>query len=125
MASVLKGVVAALGGWKGYAMVFAFGALLAGAGVWNWQANAYERQLSERGRELAELRATHAGELAAAADLARDWQGRYRESERNAGLARDNTWAQARKEADDEKMAVAAALAEVSRWHSPAVPRHP
>ncbi|MFS8973850.1 hypothetical protein PO002_04950 [Cupriavidus necator] len=112
MESVLERAAQALLGWRGYAVVFAMGALLAGAGAWVWQANGYERQLSERGRELAELRASHAGQLASAADQARDWESRYRESERNAGLARDNAWAQARKDADNEKVAAAAALAE-------------
>jgi len=103
--SVLKGVAVALAGWRGYVFVFVLGALLAGTGVWKWLANAYERQ-------LADLRATHAAEVAAAARDARGWSDLYREFERNAGLARDNIMAQARKEADDEKIAAAAALAE-------------
>ncbi|MNS80892.1 hypothetical protein D3C72_1145890 [compost metagenome] len=51
--------------------MFALGALLAGAGAWNWQANGYERQLSERGRELAELRADQERKVAGAVGAAR------------------------------------------------------
>lgn len=61
----------ALIGWRGYALVFVIGALLAGAGAWNWQANGYERQLSERGRELAGLRERRAEDVATAVKAAR------------------------------------------------------
>ncbi|KAI3597727.1 hypothetical protein D8I24_6543 [Cupriavidus necator H850] len=68
---LIEAVLGAFSGWQGYALVFALGALLAGAGVCNWQANGYERQLSERGRELAELSAEQARQVAEAVGAAR------------------------------------------------------
>lgn len=93
VAKTLKAVLDALSGWEGYALVLAFGLVLGGAiagpGAWHWQANRYERQLAERGRELAKLREGQVREVAAAVDaVRRDYQGKV---ERQTEIANDAT----------------------------------
>jgi hypothetical protein len=93
-----------LAGWKGYALVLLLGLVLGGFLAGMWQANRY-------GRQLSELQAAQEAQRAEADRQALHWSERYRESERNAGLARDNIMAQAKKDLDDEKQAAAADLA--------------
>ncbi|CAG2129052.1 hypothetical protein [Cupriavidus numazuensis] len=97
----LKALLAEL---AGYVLVAALAAVLGGLAAGAWQGNRYQAQ-------LATLRADHTEALAAAEREARMATERYREAERNAGLARDNIWAQARKESDAENQTVVAELA--------------
>ncbi|QYY30292.1 lysozyme [Cupriavidus pinatubonensis] len=97
----LKALLAEL---ASYVLVAVLGAVLGGLAASAWQGSRYQAQ-------LAELRAEHAQAIAAAEREARLATERYRESERNAGLARDNILAQARKESDAEKQVVVAELA--------------
>lgn len=89
MERVLKAVLDAFSGWEGLAIGVVLGGAIAGLGAWYWQANRYERQLAERGRELAELREVQIREQAAAVDAARkDYQGKV---ERQTEIANDAT----------------------------------
>ncbi|MGO4154330.1 DUF2514 family protein [Cupriavidus sp. YAF13] len=90
---MLEAVLGAFSGWEGYVLVLgigvALGGAIAGPGAWHWQANRYERQLAERGRELAELREGQVREVAAAVDAARqDYQGKV---ERQTEITNDAT----------------------------------
>ncbi|CAG9184342.1 hypothetical protein CURE108131_25210 [Cupriavidus respiraculi] len=108
MINLVKRVAGALASGKGYVLVLlvvlGLGLVIGGTSAWRWQANAY-------GKQLAEQRGAHKAELAEAWKDSAGWSERYRESERNAGLARDNIMAQARKEIDAEKSAAAARIA--------------
>jgi len=86
-------VLGAFSGWEGYVLLLGIGVVLGGAiagpGAWHWQANRYERQLAERGRELAELREGQVREMAAAVDAARqEYQDKV---ERQTEIANDAT----------------------------------
>lgn len=73
MARLLKAALQAFSGWEGYALLLGVGVVLGGAiagpAAWHWQANRYERQLSDLGVQRAQ-------EALAAAHLAlEDLQG--------------------------------------------------
>ncbi|AGW94590.1 hypothetical protein N234_31580 [Ralstonia pickettii DTP0602] len=108
MARLLNAVMGALPGWEGYALALAVGAVLgggiAGPAAWHWQANRYERALSD-------LRAAHAVEVAAAALREAGLARQYREAESAMRAEVDDIMAKARKEREDEQASAAAALA--------------